>query len=61
MKRIVPIFCAVLLSATGLRAQDASDLDSLKKQLKDATDNFNKVIEQQRRFDEITPHGRTRR
>src|SRR5262245_4796814 len=39
---------ALLLGATVLHAQETNDVEALKRQLKEATDNFEKLIREQR-------------
>jgi hypothetical protein len=39
---------ALILGATVLQAQETNDVDALKKQLKEATDNFEKTMQEQR-------------
>ena len=47
MKKIILIGCLMSLGAFALRAQE-SDLEAVKRQLKEATESFQKAMEQQR-------------
>ena len=47
-RKIFRIGLAFGLAATGFQAQAQSEVEVLKRQLKEATDNFQKTIEQHR-------------